>query len=134
MEKHPLHRQLKESEEEKRALRKEKERNRTTEPTRTSGSDSLQCGYCKRICGSRIGLYSHTRRCSNRAINTPTFSGNLNFYLDDPHSSVGTLVLPYISWCIHQKCYIPIVSKPFLQANVYLEIHIYVTIIHVAIE
>ena len=71
-----LHRQLKECEDqmkdkaaEKRALRKEKERNRTTVPS--SGSDSLQCGYCNRICGSRIGLYSHTRSCSNRAENTP---------------------------------------------------------------
>ena len=72
-----LHRQLKVGEEnlkekaaEKRETRKAKEQHKTTTES-TPPPNSHQCERCKRNCGSRIGLYSHQRRCSSRVENTP---------------------------------------------------------------
>lgn len=57
--------------EERRNARWEEKRKRRKElaesaPPQTAGQEqSHVCGTCGRVCGSRIGLYSHTRRCSS---------------------------------------------------------------------
>ena len=37
----------------------------TTETTAEPGAKTFKCSNCNRVCDSRIGLYSHSRRCSN---------------------------------------------------------------------
>ena len=45
--------------EEKRARRKERQ------PSTSTDNATHRCDTCGKICGSRIGLFSHAKRCSH---------------------------------------------------------------------
>ena len=42
----------------------EKRERRRTSQTATAGDSAFKCNRCQRDCRSRVGLYSHTKRCS----------------------------------------------------------------------
>ena len=44
---------------------KNEHKKQMAEATSEPGAKTFKCSNCNRVCGSRIGLYSHNRRCSN---------------------------------------------------------------------
>ena len=48
-----------------------------TTPSLATSSSSFACTYCSRVCGSRIGLFSHQRACA-RSNSSPTNTTLIN--------------------------------------------------------
>uniref|UniRef100_A0A672IC69 C2H2-type domain-containing protein n=1 Tax=Salarias fasciatus TaxID=181472 RepID=A0A672IC69_SALFA len=85
-------------------LRKQKRHRRQRKPlTPQPHREDFICSGCGRICGSRIGLYSHARRCSSLTVNPRLTINKMSSHQTDQSQSINPSHTRFLSIYYQQE-------------------------------